>query len=134
MKLGVIKKTVVAVVVATAASGGMTGAAFASKNTHKYQTSGEAQRQGIQGGTIDPCEGIWGEFSNDVKQAGIADQNKQTTARDNWLTLAETALEAGQKAGCDWATSARVPTYPTTALQHVHNVDHVATIPVATLQ
>lgn len=122
MKLGIIKRAVVAVTVATAASAGMTGAAFASKNTHKYQQSGEAKRQEIQGGTVDPCEGIWGQFANDVKQAGIADQNGQTGARDNWLVLAESALEAGQKAGCGWAASARVPSYPTKAVQTVKTV------------
>jgi len=131
MKLGIIRKAVVAVTVATAASAGMTGAAFASKNTHKYQTSGEAQRQQIQGGTVDPCEGIWGQFANDVKQAGIADQNGQTGARDNWLTLAESALEAGQKAGCGWAARTTVPTYPTTAVQRVKTL---GSVPVATLQ
>jgi len=127
MKLGIIRKAVVAVTVATAASAGMTGAAFASKNTHKYQTSGEAQRQQF----VDPCDGIWGQFANDVKQAGIADKNGQTGARDNWLVLAESALEAGQKAGCGWAGSARVPTYPTTAVQQVKTL---GSIPVATLQ
>ena len=109
MKLGIIKKAAVALAVSTAASAGMTGAAFASKNTHKYQTSGEAQRQQLQ--QVDPCEGIWSQFANDVKQAGIADKNGQTGARDNWLVLADAALEAGQKAGCGWAARTTVPTY-----------------------
>lgn len=131
MKLGTIRKAVVAITVATAASAGMTGAAFASKNTHKYQTSGEAQRQQIQGGTVDPCEGIWGQFANDVKQAGIADHNGQTGARDNWLTLAESALEAGQKAGCGWAARSTVPTSFPSPVVHLHNV---GSAPVAVLQ
>jgi len=118
MKLGIIKKAVVAVTVATAASAGMTGAAFASKNTHKYQTSGEAQRQQF----VDPCDGIWGQFANDVKQAGIADKNGQTGARDNWLVLADAALEAGQKAGCGWAARTTVPTPSTTVVPTVKTV------------
>ena len=127
MKLGIIKKTVVAVLVATAASAGMTGAAFATKNTHKYQQSGEAKRQEF----VDPCDGIWGQFANDVKQAGIADHNGQTGARDNWLTLAESALEAGQKAGCGWAARSTVPTSFPSPVVHLHNV---GSAPVAVLQ
>jgi hypothetical protein len=118
MKVGLIKKTVVALVVSTAASAGMTGAAFASKNTHKYQTSGEAQRQQIQ--TVDPCDGIWNQFANDVTQAAKADHYGQTGARDNWLVLADGALDAGKKAGCDWAARTAPPTVPPTVVQTAH--------------
>jgi hypothetical protein len=106
MNVGMIKKTVAALVVSTAATAGVSGAAFATKNTGKYQQSGEAHRQKF----VDPCPAIWNQFATDVNNAGIADQNGQTGARDNWLVLADAALEAGQKAGCGWAARTTAPT------------------------
>ena len=99
MKVGTIKKAVAALVVATAATAGISGAAFATKNDHRYQHSAEAHKQQF----VDPCDGIWNQFANDVTQAGKADKNGQKMARDNWLVLADGALDAGKTAGCDWA-------------------------------
>jgi len=99
MKVGTIKKAVAALVVATAATAGISGAAFATKNDGRYQRSAEAHRQQF----VDPCDGIWNQFETDVNQAHKSDQHGYKNARDGFLLLADAALEAGQKAGCDWA-------------------------------
>ena len=87
-----ISKTVAVLVMSAAATAGMSGVAFATKNTGKFQQSAEAKKQ--------QCDRIWNEFETSVKNAAVADKNGQKGARDNWLVLADASYEEGQAAGC----------------------------------
>ena len=92
MNVGIIQKTVAALVVSAAATAGMSGVAFATKNTGKYQQSVEAKKQ--------ECDRIWNDFETSVKLAAIADKAGQKDTRDDYLLLAEASFEEGEKAGC----------------------------------
>jgi hypothetical protein len=92
MNRGIIRKTVAALVVSAAATAGMSGVAFATKNTGKFQQSAEAKKQ--------QCDSLWNQFERAVNDAKKADQAGNTQLRNDLLDVAEVAYSEGQKAGC----------------------------------
>ena len=100
MKVGMIKKSVAALVVSAAATVGISGAAFASKNDHRYQHSAEAHRNAELS-----CTESWNQFEKAVNDAHRADQKGQKGTRDAALSAADGAVASGQAAGCSWVSA-----------------------------
>ena len=101
MNIGTIKRAVAALVVATAATAGISGAAFASKNDHRYQHSAEAMRQS----NAFSCTDLWNGFEKAVNDAKKADQAGKTKVRDMALDAAAGEVATAKAQGCDWAVA-----------------------------
>ena len=99
MKVGMIKKTVAALVVSAAATAGISGAAFATKNDGRYQRSAEAHRQQFS------CTDLWNGFESAVKDAKKADQAGKTKVRDQSLLAADGIVDSAKQQGCDWVSA-----------------------------
>ena len=99
MKVGTIKKAVAALVVATAATAGISGAAFATKNDHRYQHSAEAHS------FVFSCDDLWNGFEKAVNDAHKADRAGQTKVRDQALLAADGILDSAKQQGCSWVSA-----------------------------